>query len=114
VLEVAARLGRRGSELKLVLADDRGASAVHDPRLAAAVTAAQAWFAEICDGKHGSLRELAKKVGRDRSDVGRTLRLAFLAPDIVEAIISGREPPTLTITRLMRLGRLPLSWAEQR
>jgi hypothetical protein len=38
----------------------------------------------------------------------------FLAPDIVEAIVAGHQPAELTVTRLIRLEDLPLSWAEQR
>jgi hypothetical protein len=41
------------------------------------------------------------------------LPLAFLAPDIVEAILQGRQPVELTALRLKRT-RLPLSWVEQR
>jgi hypothetical protein len=41
------------------------------------------------------------------------LPLAFLAPDIVEAILQGRQPVELTVLRLKRIG-LPLSWVEQR
>ncbi|HET9061977.1 MAG TPA: recombinase family protein, partial [Candidatus Binatia bacterium] len=65
-------------------------------------------------GQVRSVRDLAKKLACDRSDVGRTLRLAFLAPDIVEAIFSGRQPVTCTVSRLRRLSHLPLAWAEQR
>ena len=44
-----------------------------------------------------------------------TLRLAWLAPDITEAIVSGRQPSRLTATELFRLsGHLPLGWPEQR
>lgn len=44
----------------------------------------------------------------------RTARLAYLAPDIVRAIIDGRQPKKLTARELARLGSLPLSWTEQR
>jgi site-specific DNA recombinase len=43
------------------------------------------------------------------------LRLAGLAPEIVTAIVNGRNPPQLTAKKLMRLSpRLPIDWAEQR
>ena len=38
----------------------------------------------------------------------------MLAPDIVEAILAGRQPVELTVSRLKRIGDLPVSWAEQR
>jgi len=49
----------------------------------------------------------------DQGDVSRILPLALLAPDIVEAILKGRQPVELTAARLKRI-RLPLSWVEQR
>ena len=42
----------------------------------------------------------------------RILRLAYLAPDIVEAIVAGKQPQSLSLKRLLR--EIPLSWAEQR
>jgi hypothetical protein len=44
----------------------------------------------------------------------RIILLGFLAPDIVEAILAGRQPVELTVSRLKRIGDLPVSWAEQR
>jgi hypothetical protein len=40
--------------------------------------------------------------------------LGLLAPDLVEAILAGRQPHDLTTTRLKRIGDLPLLWTEQR
>ena len=47
------------------------------------------------------------------SYAARVLHLAFLAPDIIEAIIDGRQPPELTADRLFRALPLPLDWAGQ-
>ena len=49
--------------------------------------------------------------GVDNSYVARLLRLTLLAPDIVEAILMGREPDGLTLEQLYRL---PVAWEEQR
>jgi DNA invertase Pin-like site-specific DNA recombinase len=57
--------------------------------------------------------ELAKKEGAAPSYVRRLSRLAFLAPDIQEAILSGRHPMALNLEKLMRID-LPVSWPEQR
>lgn len=48
------------------------------------------------------------------ADLSRLLPLALLAPDIVEAIIEGRQPVDLTVSRLKRTPELPASWTEQR
>ena len=57
--------------------------------------------------------ELAGLHNVDRSHISRTLPLAFLAPDIVTAIIDGRTEPCLTLSRIKRL-KLPASWQDQR
>ena len=48
------------------------------------------------------------------SYVTRLLRLTWLAPDIVAAIVDGRQPIGLTANRLMGDTRLPLEWQAQR
>jgi hypothetical protein len=60
------------------------------------------------------LKEIAAEVGISSSYVTRLLRLAFLAPDIVTAILNGRQSPQLTANRLMDNTRLPLDWFAQR
>jgi site-specific DNA recombinase len=46
--------------------------------------------------------------------VGRLIRLAFLAPDIVESIVEGRQPTSLTAEVLTRHIELPLEWRSQK
>jgi site-specific DNA recombinase len=72
------------------------------------------WLAEIKEGNSSSIAELAQRCGVDRTDVGRTIPFAFLAPDIVEAILDGRQPVELTAARLKRVRDLPYSWDDQR
>ena len=71
-------------------------------------------FAQITDGQAQSVRDLAIRDGVNQGDVSRILPLGLLAPDIVEAILDGRQPTELTVTRLKRVRDLPISWAEQR
>ncbi|MHA1179969.1 MAG: hypothetical protein ACTSSR_04500 [Alphaproteobacteria bacterium] len=100
--------------MKLVITDDRNRPPSPDPRLIATIAQGRRWFAEIQGGKAKSLTELAKRHCVDRTDIGRAISLAFLAPDIVEAILEGRQPVELTAARLKRARDLPVSWAEQR
>jgi len=51
--------------------------------------------------------------GAAPSYIRRLSRLAFLAPDIQQAIVEGRQPPGVTMERLMRID-LPMSWSGQR
>jgi site-specific DNA recombinase len=59
------------------------------------------------------LQELAVRDGITRRYIRRLVNLAFLSPQLVEAIVQGRQPLELTATRLTELD-LPLEWAEQR
>ncbi len=77
------------------------------PRLTPTTTGA-----ELRDGKTRSVSQLAEQYRVDRGDVGKALKLAFLAPDIVQAILDGRQP--VGAARLMRLSNLPASWEDQR
>jgi hypothetical protein len=66
----------------------------------------------IDSGEVGSLDELAVRYDVDRSYVGRILKLAGLAPDVVTAVLGGREPGGLALRRLPKL--LPILWSKQR
>lgn len=59
-------------------------------------------------------KELARKLGHDKDYFARLVRLGYLAPDILTAIIDGRQPVTLTRQRLARVSKLPFDWTEQR
>lgn len=61
-----------------------------------------------------TIDEVAQAEGLTPSYTTRLVRLAFLAPDIVGAILSGRHDPDFTVTRLMADTRFPLDWSEQR
>jgi ParB-like chromosome segregation protein Spo0J len=66
----------------------------------------------IEDGSYGSAAEIAEAEGVTRSFVNRLLRLTLLAPDIVEAILEGRQSKGLQLEELTR--SLPSKWEEQR
>jgi site-specific DNA recombinase len=61
-----------------------------------------------------SFAELAKREGVSPSYFTRLVRLSYLAPDITEAILDGRQPYELTADKLLAHSRLPLTWHEQR
>jgi hypothetical protein len=113
-LDLPVSLKRRGAGKKLVITDDRHAPPAPDPKLITAIAQGRAWFAEITDGRASSVSELAQRHGVDRTDVGRMISFALLAPDIVQAILEGRQPVDLTPARMRRVRDLPDSWSEQR
>ena len=75
---------------------------------------AQLLGAALSSGEASDIDALAKRGGVGRTYLIRMLRLAHLAPDIVEAILAGREPDGLTVNALMKGVQLPLAWDEQR
>ncbi|MBR9971185.1 hypothetical protein [Magnetospirillum sulfuroxidans] len=77
-----------------------------------AVARAFRWRRQLESGRHTSINELAKADKIDRGYVSKVLRLTLLAPDIVEAILAGRQPKGLKLADLLE--PFPVGWAEQR
>jgi hypothetical protein len=113
-LDLPARFKRRGIEMKLVITDERERPPAPDPHLIGAVAQGRHWFTQVRGGEVLSVRDLAERHGVNQGDVSRILPLGLLAPDIVEAILAGRQPIELTAKWLKRIRDLPVSWAEQR
>jgi site-specific DNA recombinase len=61
-----------------------------------------------------SLADLARSAGRSERVFKRMLRLSYLSPSIVQAILEGDEPPSLTCRGLHRISSIPIAWEEQR
>jgi hypothetical protein len=76
-----------------------------------AVARAFRWRRMLESGRFGTINELASAEKINSSYVSRLLRLTPLAPDIVEAILDGRQPEGMTLPAL--LGAFPLEWARQ-
>jgi len=63
-------------------------------------------------GNVATVSELAQKVKQERAFLFRALSLVNLAPDIIEAILNGKEPSTLTLSKLRK--GFPEDWTKQR
>jgi site-specific DNA recombinase len=111
--EIPVQVRRRGVEAKLIIASSQGRATLPDERLIAVIADAHRWIEELARGTARSVRDLARRHGRDAGEVSRTLPLAFLAPDVIEAIVGGRQPIELTPRRLKR-STVPPRWEEQR
>ncbi len=66
------------------------------------------WRKMLDTGVHATLEDLARAKGVAPPYVSRVLRLTLLAPDIVEAILDGRQPAELQLDDLLE--GLPLAW----
>ena len=83
-----------------------------DDALVKALARAFRWKRMLESGEFATIAELAEREGIAPSYMTRVLRLTLLAPDIVEAILEGRQGPDVTLARLM--DGFPKEWEGQR
>lgn len=114
VLTFPAKLKRCGGEMRLIISTARAGGRPQQPvaSLIKAISRAYEWLRKIESGECKHQRALATATGLEARYISPILRTAFLAPEIVEAILEGRQPPHVTLASLM--GDLPLSWGEQK
>lgn len=116
-VRIPISIRRRGGR-KLVLAPDgtpnTGPAICRriDNAMVKAVARAFRWREMLENGTHATIAEIAAAEKINESYVGRVLRLTLLAPDIVEAILGGRQPAGLQLEDMLR--RFPVEWREQR
>src|SRR4051794_1753347 len=103
---------------KLIVAPDGTAMPMVAPRtridnvLVKAFARAFRWQKMLERGTYSTIKEIATKEKVDASYVGDVLRLTLLAPDIVEMILDGRQPPGLQFEQLRK--SFLFEWHEQR
>ena len=114
-LHVPFRLVKRGGRKEMVLpantpevaAQPRGT----DNTLVKALARAFRWKRMLESGEYATIAELAEREGIAPSYMTRVLRLTLLAPDIVEAILDGRQGPEVTLARVLE--PFPMEWHQQ-
>jgi len=116
-VRIPISIRRRGGR-RLVLAPDgtnvttRPVCRHIDNAMVKAIARAFRWRAMLENGTHATIAEIAATEKINESYVGRVLRLSLLAPDIIEAILDGRQSPTLQLDRLFK--PIPVVWELQR
>jgi DNA invertase Pin-like site-specific DNA recombinase len=111
-LAVPIRIKTRGVQTKFTI----GATPVNpnqDPALIKALARAHNWFSRLRSGEVDSIEAIARNEGLTGSYVTRLLRLAFLAPDLVERILNGSQPSEASIQLFALRKKVPLCWQEQ-
>jgi hypothetical protein len=107
------KVQRRGGRKVSIAPDGGDAWAPAKPRpdstLIRALARAHRWKRLLEDGTYRSAAEMAEAEGLTRSFVNRLLRLTLLAPDIVEAILEGRQPKGIALDEMRSV-----DWSEQR
>ena len=116
VIRIPMRFQRRGGRKRIVAPDGSEMTPTTKPQpdgtLVKALARAWRWQRLLDQGVYTTVSEMADAEGINRSYVSRILRLALLAPDIIERTLMGRSDHALLLDRLE--GPFPASWDEQR
>ncbi|WP_423140762.1 recombinase family protein [Parablastomonas sp. CN1-191] len=105
---------RRGHQVRLVIpAPDQPPAPTRDEKLVLLIAEACAAGEALKAHPDQSIAEIAKRAGSCRTRLAQLVALSCLAPDIVIAILEGRQPPSLKARDLLAC-ELPLAWSEQR
>jgi hypothetical protein len=114
-IRIPIRLQRRGGR-KLIMTPEGAAvpprKPARDETLIKALVKAHRWRRKIESGRAKSITDLAEQEGVTDAYVCRLLPLTCFAPDIMEAILDGRQSKGLRLAKMLRNG--PLMWEEQR
>ena len=116
VVRIPMRFHRRGGRKRIVAPDGSAivlsAAPQPDGTLVKALARAWRWQRMLDEGVYTTVSEIGDAENISKSYISRILRLALLAPDIVETILAGRTDQELLLEQLER--PLPASWEEQR
>lgn len=113
MLDVPIQIKRRNHELKMVVGEGQAQTNM-DLKLIRLIAQAYDLKTALAENPKMSIDEYATKEKIDHGDARRLVPLGYLAPDIAQAIIEGRQPVELNVTQLRRSNQLPILWAEQR
>ena len=115
-IHVPMTFKKRGGRKVIVLPDgtqgNPAPKATIDNTMVKALARAFRWQALLENGTYGCIEDIARGEQIGASFVSRIVRLALLAPDIVDAILEGRQPAHLTLEDLME--PFPVEWTRQR
>ncbi|MFO1240582.1 MAG: recombinase family protein [Sphingomonadaceae bacterium] len=115
VLEARHHKLRRGNDVTLHIAPDtNGADHVRDEPLVAFIADARAARQAVLQSPDRPLDAIASSLGVGEARLKRMIRISYLAPSIVEAIVDGTQPNDLTVARLNTITNLPLAWNAQK
>ena len=110
-LDVPFRVVKRGGRKEMQLPDRVRPERTPDSTLVKALARAFRWKRMLESGAFATIAELAERERIAPSYMTRVLRLTLLAPDIVEAILDGRQPEGMTLPGLME--PFPVEWEQQ-
>lgn len=110
-IHVPFRLVKRGGRKEMQLPEGAAQARKPDNTLIKALARAFRWKRMLETGEYATIADLADREGIAAPYLTRTMRLAQLAPDLVEAILDGRQPRDLTLEAMR--GQIPEEWSKQ-
>ena len=110
-LHVPFRVVKRGGRKEMQMPDGAVQPRRTENTLIKALARAFRWKRMLESGEFASISELAENEGIAFTYMARVLRLTLLAPDIVEAILDGRQRPEVTLARVLE--PFPVEWMSQ-
>lgn len=116
VVRIPMLFQRRGGRKRIVAPDGSelapSSKSQPDGALLKALARAWRWQRLLDGGVYSSVTEISEAEKINKSYISRILRLAVLAPEIVETVLEGRANQALMLEGLGR--PLPMDWKEQR
>ncbi len=113
-LDVPTKLQRSGLAMRLIVPGNQAGEGKPDPKLIRLITRSHDWAMRLISGRARTVREIAEAEEVTSTYVSRLVNVGLLAPDLMEAIVRGEQPPTVTAHSLVNIGTLPLDWNDQR
>jgi site-specific DNA recombinase len=113
-IETTARLTRSGRVLRMIQADSRLCRPTVDLTLVRLIVKARDWWQRLQQERGLMVSTIAEQEGVNHSYVTRVLRLAFLSPQIVQAIIDCRQPVWMDSGALCAPGAIAPDWEQQK
>ena len=110
-IHVPFRIIKRGGRKEMQLPADVPTQRRPDNALVKALARAFRWKRMLESGEFATIAELAEREGIAPSYMTRVLRLTLLSPDIVEAILDGKQGPEVTLAQVLE--PFPLTWQHQ-
>ena len=110
-VHIPFRLVKRGGRKEMQLPDGASRQRKMDNTLIKALARAFRWKRMLESGEFTTIAELAEREGIAPSYMTRVMRLTLLAPDIVEAIVEGRQPPDAKLADFLE--PFPVEWVAQ-
>ena len=110
-IHVPFRVVKRGGRKEMQLPEGAAQARKTDSTLVRALARAFRWKRMLESGEFASISELAEKEGIAFTYMARLMRLSLLSPELVDAVMDGRQPAHITLANLM--DPFPANWKEQ-